>query len=516
MSTVESSDDEFAAYQTTTPAKPTANKHSAITTQPVAGPSQLTKGKRSKEVSKAAHVPSKKVPDRGTARKTTSHPISKKPNGTSMNSQANSGKKKTKEPPVVMEVSSDDSEAVATEPLPSTVPTAQSKRTAVNGKVSSTTAAAATKGKARANAHVVENDDEDGVEEAEPMVVDEPVVEDEPPQKRKRTATRPATKTAHAVDQTGSSEVEEGLRREVERLKAQIGEVESQRDKLSKQLEELFQIRRTEPEKALEEQEKQFEARLKVQETLLEEQAKLIVASTSGQPYMLHFLSREAADEEKKEVEKEVARWKEVVKQRDVKLAQKDEQITELVNQNSQLTKELEAEVERGKSLASRNAPSSGTRNNTKGIPTIKDPKHTAVLRLYEDLTNILVLGVEFEHNPHNHPEDDSVFDCVLTDPNQADPMSVHFSLRRYHEPDLEIDANVSDDNPLMLKAEYRPKDLEKESEEFIQRLDFFKDPFLFGYDQIFVFFKTFVEKICPPGTSDETEDQAAEAEVDE
>ena len=132
-------------------------------------------------------------------------------------------------------------------------------------------------------------------------------------------------------------------------------EVESQRDKLSKQLEELFQIRQTEPEKALEEQEKQYEARLKgvfaslddtcillfnvslVQETLLEEQAKLIVASTSGQPYMLHFLSREAADEEKKEVEKEVARWKEVVKQRDVKLAQKDEQITELVNQSKSI-----------------------------------------------------------------------------------------------------------------------------------------------------------------------------------
>lgn len=52
---------------------------------------------------------------------------------------------------------------------------------------------------------------------------------------------------------------------------------------------------------------------------------------------MLHFLSREAADEEKKEVEKEVARWKEVVKQRDVKLAQKDEQITELVNQSKSI-----------------------------------------------------------------------------------------------------------------------------------------------------------------------------------
>lgn len=49
-----------------------------------------------------------------------------------------------------------------------------------------------------------------------------------------------------------------------------VVKVESQRDKLSKQLEELFQIRRTEPEKALEEQEKQFEARLKGEFTSLD------------------------------------------------------------------------------------------------------------------------------------------------------------------------------------------------------------------------------------------------------
>ena len=49
-----------------------------------------------------------------------------------------------------------------------------------------------------------------------------------------------------------------------------VVKVESQRDKLSKQLEELFQIRHTEPEKALEEQEKQFEARLKGEFTSLD------------------------------------------------------------------------------------------------------------------------------------------------------------------------------------------------------------------------------------------------------
>ncbi len=45
---------------------------------------------------------------------------------------------------------------------------------------------------------------------------------------------------------------------------------------------------------------------------------------------MLHFLSREAADEEKKEVEKEVAKWKEVVRQRDIAIVKKDGQIKEL------------------------------------------------------------------------------------------------------------------------------------------------------------------------------------------
>lgn len=45
---------------------------------------------------------------------------------------------------------------------------------------------------------------------------------------------------------------------------------------------------------------------------------------------MLHFLTREAADEEKEAIEREVGRWKDVVKDRDIRLADKDKRIAEL------------------------------------------------------------------------------------------------------------------------------------------------------------------------------------------
>lgn len=50
---------------------------------------------------------------------------------------------------------------------------------------------------------------------------------------------------------------------------------------------------------------------------------------------MLHFLTREAADEEKEAVEKEVSRWKDIVKQKDAQLAEKDERIAGLEEQGA-------------------------------------------------------------------------------------------------------------------------------------------------------------------------------------
>ena len=70
------------------------------------------------------------------------------------------------------------------------------------------------------------------------------------------------------------------------------------------------------------------------QETLLQEQAKLIKAITSNKPYMLQFLSREAADEEKKELEEEIARSRDIIKQKDAQIAEKEERIQDVLKES--------------------------------------------------------------------------------------------------------------------------------------------------------------------------------------
>ena len=180
----------------------------------------------------------------------------------------------------------------------------------------------------------------------------------------------------------------------------------------------------------------------------MKEQAKLIEASTSGKPYMLHFLSREAADEEKKEIEKELARWKEVVKQRDVQLIEKDKQIAGLENQSecfllgiepiyklclfdfpdTLLNRELQAEVERAKTLKVKNSPRSEYQGPRTAMPDIKDPLVSAVHRLYEDLTNLLILRVTLQKSQWPGMPDDRLFDCIINFPQNGNKSrSLHF-----------------------------------------------------------------------------------------
>lgn len=53
-------------------------------------------------------------------------------------------------------------------------------------------------------------------------------------------------------------------------------------------------------------------------------------ASNSGKSYMLHFMTREAADQEQEVIRKEIEHWKDVAKRKDAQLAEKDKQIAEV------------------------------------------------------------------------------------------------------------------------------------------------------------------------------------------
>lgn len=308
--------------------------------------------------------------------------------------------------------------------------------------------------------------------------------------------------------------------RELESLRRQMDAVTSERDKYSKQLEELFQIRQTEPEQALQEQATQYEARLKTQDTLINELTtqltRVKALGGSEKSYMLHFLTREAADEEKEAVEKEVSRWKDIVKQKDAQLAEKDERIVGLEEQAKLLRSDLAAEIERGRTLASRPPPPQVSRIHTK---TVEDPKNGLVIRLYEDMTNMLVVSARIEKNSH-FDLDEPTFTCVYTyreDTSDVGGISLNFSLHEHWDlPDgWESDRPMAKDD-LLHKVTFEPRDLQNERPEFVEGLGFFKEPFNFSHDQMCTFLRTLAERMSDLASNEEEEEEKDQLEDDD
>ncbi|KAF8136468.1 hypothetical protein EV363DRAFT_1294090 [Boletus edulis] len=198
--------------------------------------------------------------------------------------------------------------------------------------------------------------------------------------------------------------------------------------RLSKQLEDLFQIRKTEPEQALEQLQVQYDERAKTQDALVKELTSQLVA--------LHFLTREAADEEKRAVEQDISRLQEVIKAKDSVIDEKTNRIAELEQSVQDAIRERDAEIERSKELLARAAPK-GTpisRPHSKRPFGMDDPKMT------ETCLNLLVAGVKFEHAPDSE-EPDVIFHCVYTyyemtrraDDIEGERIGINFTMRIFN-----------------------------------------------------------------------------------
>jgi hypothetical protein len=151
---------------------------------------------------------------------------------------------------------------------------------------------------------------------------------------------------------------------------------------------------------------------------------------------LLHFLTRDAADEEQRALENDVNRWKDIAKAKDAIIAEKDRRIAELERMGTlcpsttmqSLTRcierdiryELDAEIERSKVLASKAhrgpTPGSATRGRIRGggILGADDPRTAAVVQFYEDLTNLLVPNLKFEPGKYLGL-DEKCFTCIYT-----------------------------------------------------------------------------------------------------
>jgi len=279
---------------------------------------------------------------------------------------------------------------------------------------------------------------------------------------------------------------------QVERWQGLCEDVKQQRDAFSKQLEELFRLRQTEPERLLQEQKSQYEVRLKVYEdTIRELQASLYRADTPAQPETstsLHFLTRETAEKEKQDIQREVTRLKGIITEKDAALLEKDKEITSLNTELKTLRSDLVKEIENTKALVARNPPSVSKQTKT-------DPKHALVIRLYEEFTNILITHVK--HEQGFHKEDFLIYTCVLTGNNH---MSLNFSLKVFDEYEEDTPGHPQ----LISKVIYTPLELEKESDDFIDQLQFLSKSFTFRQEQMSVFLKTLSSHI-----DNESEDQS-------
>ncbi|TCD66186.1 hypothetical protein EIP91_001680 [Steccherinum ochraceum] len=410
---------------------------------------------------------------------------------------------------VMVVVDSDDEEP---EPVKETV--AKTKGKAAQGRT--TRAGAKTTAKNKGVNRAVEQVEEIGVVDATESA------EEEPPAQRPTRNGRAAKATESKPQQENTRQVKamEALRRKNERLEQEAEQLSAQITKLEEQMEELFRIRNTEPEEIMAQQAAMYEEKIRTQEELLREQQKLIAASksSSGSGHMLQFLSREAADEEKKGLQEELDRMREKLQSKDALIASKDEQFLDLQAERDMIQAELKAEVERSKSLLSRNPPPIEARTYKRGgMSESADPKLSAVFTLYEDITNLLVLKVKLDKGPYPGTED-KIFDCVYTAPSKdGEPVgNLHFTLRSLYELAPDADPNQPISKQLVAKMQYEPLDLDKERPEYVERLDFFRDPFVFQYDQLHVFLKSLVDRVPQTEGNSEEDDEAADMEMDD
>ncbi|KAJ2933788.1 hypothetical protein H1R20_g3298, partial [Candolleomyces eurysporus] len=289
------------------------------------------------------------------------------------------------------------------------------------------------------------------------------------------------------------------LQEEVERVKGHL-------EDLKGKFEELLHTRQTEAEALMEEMVKNHEEKTNVQNELIKElnmqlakEDPLFRAALSAKRAGLVLLTRDEADQELREYKAQIHNLRQEVNTAKSVIAQKDEEIAVLKQQEKELRFELKTEIDRSQQLAKnpRTAPGSATRAGA--ILKGDDPKHSKVITLYEDLTSILVPGVKF--SPGKEGEE-WIFTCIYTWKDDLDPTvkerSLNFSLRQCKEPSAENPGQLVD------SVHYFPLSLEMESPEFVEGLGFLNKPFSFPKTQLSLFVRTLYDNLNNPQEEDD------------
>ncbi|KAF8163530.1 hypothetical protein B0H34DRAFT_795235 [Crassisporium funariophilum] len=501
------SGDDFGGLGATTPNIP-RTKPSSRSSQAVAGPSKARRhvGRIvSSEVREISDEDIQEVEPRG-------------------------GRRKRGEP---VEEEDDEEEVQAVEPPPPTKQRGGSRKPASNANGRSNTAAAAPatvavakgKGKAKAKPGTAKS-------QHAPMDVDAIEVYDDMDADMGNGAVGLAS-TIHIAAKggraaTGQTAATGGTRDDegkVARLSEQLRQAASHIEDLKTQMDELYQVRQTEPEQLLERMEAQYQAQLQANEALINDlTAKLTRKEPThqrGKTAVFELLTREEVNKETEALQKQVSVLKSTAQQAQQHLKEKDEEIAALRQTQRELTVERDQEIERGKTLANKlqRQPhlGSASRSRAGGLTGTDDPKYVQIVKFYEDLTNLLVPTMRLQKGKYLDM-DEWVLGCVYSftdivkqkeNPHQP-AKSINFTLSLCKDVQTGMTGEVTSPDQLVDSVRYSPLHLENENSDFLESLGFLGDTFTFERSQLSLFLRTLYDHMSDEGNGDEEEGEGA------
>ncbi|KAJ6597122.1 hypothetical protein DFH09DRAFT_1133756 [Mycena vulgaris] len=338
--------------------------------------------------------------------------------------------------------------------------------------------APAKKQRARAEVEVVDDDDEIGPSETARAIND-------------ATTNNRAT----GAKSSGRAEGAAGAKKQIDQLQRQVETANARIKDLTNQLEESYRVRHTEPEELQQRQLEKYEDIIRTKDLLLKQQQEMLERKEplSKDDSVLHMITREQADAEKRSAEGQVTYWKGQADARDRLLDEKEQRITDLKQIQSDLQYEIKAERENSQK-ASRNPAS--VQRGPRAVLGSNDPKHAELVSFYEDVTNLLVTDIKIQESKYFNLDEWSLT-CVYThvDKSGASQRSLSFMLRFTYDP-LDPSADVESKEDLDRAAQYTPLELAKEPPDFVDALQFLKDGFTFPRKQLPLFFSSLVDNM--------------------
>ncbi|KAL0247818.1 hypothetical protein I308_103896 [Cryptococcus tetragattii IND107] len=260
-----------------------------------------------------------------------------------------------------------------------------------------------------------------------------------------------------------------GLKKRLASVTSERDWIQSQSDKFSKQFEELSKLRSTDAEALLQKYKEKTEIQAKAQNDIIASQTALTEKLQAKVQSLEKSLAaaREAAipvESNAKPDPKEVRALKDEIAKMKSEINAKDQRIVNL-------EREYKAEVEHSRSLQDSSKNPSSTLASDSVSQTLEEAeKDHASLALYEQLSLMNIVNVKIKDSRFGK---ERTFNCVMC----VNGKSLNFRLRCYTEVDKKQDKS-NPDYPYVKVAHYTPELLQNESEEFVEKLEYFAREF--------------------------------------